>query len=68
MNKTINVRINTGKEDTSKSFDVVQGGGDKGASTRIKAVNGARYQLENPTAKGVGPVNIRSKRVSQLPC
>lgn len=68
MAKTIKAFVNTGKEDTNKSFDVVQGRGAKGKPTRIAAVKGARYELEDPSAKNVGPENIRSKRDNKLPC
>ena len=68
MSKTIKALINTGNEQTNKTFDVVQGNGAKGKPTTIKAVKGARYHLEDPAVKNVGPENIRSKRVSQLPC
>ena len=67
MAKTIKAVVNTGKEETTQTVDVVQGSGAKGNPTRIKAVKGARYQLEDPTAKNVGPDNIRSKRVNKLP-
>ena len=66
--KTIKALVNTGKPETDKSYDIVQGSGAKGKPTRIKAIKGARYQLEDPAAKNVGPDNIRSKRVSQLSC
>lgn len=68
MAKTIKAIVSTGKDETNQSFDVVQGGGDKKQPTRIKALKGARYQLQDPAAKNIGPENIRSKRVSQLPC
>jgi hypothetical protein len=45
----------------------VQGSGDKGKPTRIKAVKGARYQLKDPALKDVGPEYIRSKRVNKFP-
>jgi hypothetical protein len=62
MAKTIKVLVNTGNEETNKTFDVVQGSGKAGKPTTIKAVKGARYHLEDPAAKNVGPENIRSKR------
>jgi large repetitive protein len=68
MAKNIKVLVNTGNEETNKTFDVAQGSGKAGKPTRIKAVKGARYHLEDAAAKNVGPENIRSKRVSQLPC
>lgn len=68
MAKNIKVLVNTGTEETNKTFDVAQGGGKAGKPTTIKAVKGARYHLEDPSAKNVAPENIRSKRVCQLPC
>ena len=68
MAKTISVLVNTGNEETNKVFDVASGSGNKGNPTRIKAVKGARYHLEDPAAKNVGPENIRSKRDNKLPC
>lgn len=68
MAKNIQVLVNTGNSETNKTFEVIQGSGAKGKPTTIKAVKGARYQLEELTAKSTGPENIRSKRVSQLPC
>ena len=68
MAKNIKVLVNTGKEETNKTFDIAQGNGKTGNPTRIKAVKGARYHLEDPAAKNVGPENIRSKRDNKLPC
>jgi large repetitive protein len=65
MAKTIQVFVNTGNEDTNQAHAFVQGSGDKGKSTRIKAVKGARYQLKDPALKDVGPEYIRSKRVGK---
>lgn len=66
MAKTIKAVVNTGLEDTNQSYDVLQGAGDKGNPTRIKAIKGARFQLEDPAAKNTGPENIRTKRVNEL--
>ena len=65
MAKVIKVRVNTGNEESNQLFDVASGSGDKGSPTRVKVVKGARYQLEDPSAKNVGPENIRSKRVGK---
>jgi co-chaperonin GroES (HSP10) len=65
MAKNIQIRVNTGNEETNKTFDIVEGGGAKGKPTVIKAVKGARYQLEDLNAKNTGPENIRSKRVGK---
>ena len=65
MAKTIKAVVNTGKPETDKTYDIVQGSGAKGKPTRIKAIKGARYQLEDPAAKNVGPDNIKSKRVGK---
>jgi VCBS repeat-containing protein len=65
MAKNIKVLVNTGNEETNKSFDVTAGSGKAGKPTTIKAVKGARYHLEDPAAKKVGPENIRSKRVGK---
>lgn len=67
MAKTIKALINTGNPETDKSFDVIQGSGDKNRPTRIKAVKGARYQLEDPSVKNAGPETIRSKRDNKFP-
>ncbi|PQA85063.1 hypothetical protein C5F52_03465 [Limnohabitans sp. TS-CS-82] len=65
MAKNIKVLVNTGNEETNKTFDVASGSGKSGKPTTIKAVKGARYHLEDPAAKNVGPENIRSKRVGK---
>ncbi|MGV0960375.1 MAG: Ig-like domain-containing protein [Limnohabitans sp.] len=65
MAKTIKALVNTGKAGANTSFDVVQGSGDKGKPTRIGAVKGARYQLEDPETNGTAPQHIRSKRVGK---
>ncbi|BDU57038.1 hypothetical protein LMORI2_00200 [Limnohabitans sp. MORI2] len=65
MAKKINLIVNTGNEETSKTVEVVIDNGKKGSAERIKAVKGARYQLEDTTAKNVGPEKIRSKRVGK---
>jgi VCBS repeat-containing protein len=65
MAKTIKVLVNTGNEQTNKTFDVTQGSGKAGKPTAVKAIKGARYQLEDPAAKNVGPENIRTKRVGK---
>ena len=62
MAKTIQVLVNTGNEETSKTIDVKA---KNGQATRISVVKGARYQLEDPEAKGVGPEKISSKRVGK---
>jgi hypothetical protein len=67
MAKNIQVLVNTGNSETNKTFEVIQGSGAKGKPTTIKAVKGARYQLEELTAKSTGPENIRSKRVYKFP-
>ena len=67
MAKTIQVFVNTGNEDNNQVHQFVQGSGDKGKPTRIKAVKGARYQLKDPALKDVGPEYIRSKRVNKFP-
>ena len=68
MAKTIQVFVNTGKDDDNQLHEFVQGSGAKGKPTRIKAVKGARYQLKDPALKEVGPEYIRSKRVNKIPC
>ena len=65
MAKSIKVLVNTGNEETNKTFDVASGSGKAGKPTTLKAVKGARYHLEDPAAKNVGPENIRSKRVGK---
>lgn len=63
MAKNINLFVNTGNEETNQKFEVVQG-----KATRVKAVKGARYQLQDPANKDVAPEIVRSKRVNKLPC
>jgi len=63
MAKTIQILVNTGSSETNKVFDIVSN--NKGKSTRISAVKGARYQLQDPAANDVGPEIIRSKRVGK---
>lgn len=65
MANKINLRVNTGNEETSKIVEVATDSSSKGGAERVKAVKGARYQLEDPTAKNVGPEKIRSKRVGK---
>jgi hypothetical protein len=67
MAKTIQVFVNTGKDDDNQLHEFVQGSGAKGKPTRIKGVKGARYQLKDPELKEVGPEYIRSKRDNILP-
>jgi hypothetical protein len=62
MAKNIQVLVNTGNEETTKTIDVTA---KNGQATRIRVVKGARYQLEDPVAKGMGPEKISSKRVSK---
>jgi hypothetical protein len=65
MAKNIQVLVNTGNEETNKTFDVPQGSGAKGKPVTVKAVKGARYHLEEPGSKNTAPDNIRSKRVGK---
>ena len=67
MTKTIQTFVSTGNEETNQIHTFVQGSGDNGKPTRIKAVKGARYQLKDPSEKDVGPQYIRSKRVNKFP-
>jgi hypothetical protein len=68
MSKKINVVISTRPEETSQTINFIQGNGDKGAPTRIKAVKGARYELQDVANKNMGPEGIRSKRVNKIRC
>ena len=65
MANNIQVLVNTGNPDNNKTVEVLQGSGKRGKPTTIKAVKGARYQLEEQTAKNTAPENIRSKRVGK---
>jgi len=65
MASSINVVVNTGKQETTQTVEVLQGKGDAGQPTRIKAVKGARYQLEDPAANNTGPQHLRTKRVGK---
>jgi hypothetical protein len=67
MANNIQVLVNTGNPDTNKTFEVLQGSGKRNKPTVIKAVKGARYQLEEQTAKSTAPEKIRSKRVNKIP-
>ena len=65
MSKILRVLVNTGKQETQKIYDVIQGAGAKGKPTILKAELGARYELQDPAAKDLGPANIQSKRVGK---
>lgn len=65
MANSIKVVVNTGKQETTQTVDVLQGNGDAGQPTRIKAVKGARYQLEDPALKNTGPQHLRTKRIGK---
>jgi VCBS repeat-containing protein len=65
MANNIQVLVNTGNPDTNKTFEVLQGSGKRNKPTVIKAFKGARYQLEEQTAKSTAPEKIRSKRVGK---
>jgi hypothetical protein len=67
MANNIQVLVNTGNPDTNKTVEVLQGSGKRNKPTIIKAVKGARYQLEEQTAKNTAPEIIRSKRVYKIP-
>jgi hypothetical protein len=65
MAKTIQIVVVADSQTNNPQHNVVQGSGDQGKPTRIKAVKGAHYQLKDPTAKDIGPDYIRSKRVGK---
>ena len=65
MSKILRVLVNTGKQETQKIYDIIQGAGAKGKPTILKAELGARYELQDPAAKDLGPANIQSKRVGK---
>ena len=62
MSKTIKALVQNNAGEVTETLDVVQGAGDKGKPARLKAVRGARYQLEDPTAGNTGPDSVRTKR------
>ena len=62
MSKTIKALVQNNAGEAIDTLDVVQGAGDKGNPARLKAVRGARYQLEDPTAANTGPDSVRTKR------
>lgn len=64
MAQTIQLVVNTGKPQTTQTFDLMQGG-VQGQAVRIQAVRGARYQLQDPAAKNTAPKNLRTKRVGK---
>ena len=64
MAKTIRFIVNTGKAQTTQTFDVTQGS-VQGQPMRIQAVNGARYQLQDPAANNTAPQNLRTKRLGK---
>ena len=66
MVKKFKVLVNTGKEDNNKTYDIQQGGGERGQPVRIKAQAGAKYQLQEVGRnKLVGPDYIKVKRVGK---
>ncbi len=66
MAKTIQATVKTANEDTNHQVNVVQGSGDKGQPTRLKAIKGAHYELKDLTSQDVSvPVQVRSKRVGK---
>ena len=65
MASSIKIVVNTAKQETNQTVEVLQGSGDAGQPTRIKAVKGARYQVEDPTAKNTAPQHLRTKRVGK---
>jgi hypothetical protein len=65
MAKTIKAVVNTGNPQTNELLDIVVGSGAQGKPTRVKAVQGARYVLQDPAAKDVAPEKVRTKRVGK---
>ncbi|WP_161499671.1 S-layer family protein [Limnohabitans sp. TS-CS-82] len=65
MSKTIKALVQNNTGEVTETLDVVQGAGDKGNPARLKAVRGARYQLEDPAANNTGPDSVRTKRVGK---
>ncbi|CAN1496974.1 Cadherin_repeat domain containing protein [Burkholderiaceae bacterium] len=62
MSKTIKALVQNNAGEVTETLNVVQGAGDKGNPARLKAVRGARYQLEDPAAANTGPDSVRTKR------
>lgn len=66
MAKTIQATVKTANEDTNHQVNVVQGSGDKGQPTRLKAIKGAHYELKDLASQDASvPVQVRSKRVGK---
>jgi adhesin transport system outer membrane protein len=65
MASSIKIVVNTAKQETNQTVEVLQGSGDAGQPTRIKAVKGARYQVEDPAAKNTAPQHLRTRRVGK---
>jgi trimeric autotransporter adhesin len=60
MANTIKVTVNTGAEATTQTVEIV-----KGQPTSVKAVKGARYELQDTANKNTGPQQISTKRVGK---
>jgi hypothetical protein len=65
MAKTIQASVKTGNNETNQLAQVVQGSGDQGQPTRLKAVKGAHYELKDLASQDATPVPVRSKRVGK---
>lgn len=63
MAKIYKVLVNDGKGE-SNAVQVAQGAGDKGATVRLVAQRGVRYELQDVSkGKGFAPDQVRAKRV-----
>lgn len=60
MHKVIQLIIRDGAE--AQTIDAVHGGGQNATPMRVQALKGARYELQDPLNKGLGPSTIHSKR------
>ena len=60
MANTIKVTVNTGAEATTQTVEIV-----KGQPAHVKAVKGARYELQDVANKNTGPQQISTKRVGK---
>lgn len=65
MSKKIQILVSTGRPETTTIHAVIPGSGAKGKPTLVKAIQDARYQLEDMAQQGVGPQNIRIRRVGK---
>ena len=66
MAKQYKVLVHTGKADNNQTIDIQAGAAERGQPVRIKALAGAKYQLqEMQRNEQVAPDYIKVKRVGK---